>query len=167
MEHKKTSKTKNTNTPGKRFGHSISVISSTRAILFGGARADQTYQITNDIYSFDSKTGSWTKVISKDNRDIPSPRAAHGATAIENLQIVIFGGAQSQGSVVDNDLYLLKLMADESQCRWVKVPVEEPKPVSRYGHSMAFVKPYIFLIGGSIGKVINFKVMNLQMKFGL
>lgn len=151
MEPKKSSKPKISNSPGKRFGHSVSIISPTRSILFGGAKADSTYQITNDIFSFDSKTSSWTKVYSKDNRDVPSPRAAHGATAIENLQIVIFGGAQSQGSVVDNELYLLKLMADEAQCRWVKVPVEEPRPVSRYGHTMAFVKPYIFIIGGSIG----------------
>lgn len=82
---------------------------------------------------------------------MPSPRAAHGATAIENLQVVIFGGAQSQGSVVDNELYLLKLMSEESKCRWVRVPVQGKKPAGRYGHSLAFVKPFIMIVGGTIG----------------
>lgn len=153
---------KKTASPGRRFGHSISVVSSSRAILFGGAIADDNYQITNDIFSFNSNTGKWTKVKSKDKKNIPTPRAAHGATAIENLQIVIFGGAQAQGSIVDNELYLLKLMTDEAQCRWVKVPVEEPKPSSRYGHSMAFVKPYIFIIGGSIGTILYINLIIRQ-----
>ena len=138
--------------PGNRFGHSISVISSMRSILFGGAVADPNYRITNDVFSFNSKTGKWTQVTAKSAKYSPSARAAHGATAIDNLQVVVFGGAQAQGRVVDNDLYLLKLMEDETQCRWVKVPVEEPRPSSRYGHTMAYMKPYIFLIGGSIGR---------------
>ena len=142
-------------TPNKRFGHSICVISQFRAILFAGAIADSPYKITNDIFSFNSRTGVWTEVIPRDDKNRPSPRAAHGATAIENLQMIVFGGAQAQGSVVDNDLYLLKLMGDETKCRWVKVPVEEPKPISRYGHTMTFIKPYIFIIGGNIGKVCN------------
>lgn len=138
-------------TPQRRFGHSICVISQLRAILFAGAVAETNFKITNDIFSFNSRTGVWTQVYPKDKKNMPSPRAAHGATAIENLQMVVFGGAQAQGSVVDNNLYLLKLMADEARCRWVKVPVEEPKPKSRYGHTMAFIKPFIFLIGGNIG----------------
>jgi len=139
-------------TPSKRFGHSICVISQFRAILFAGAVADTTYKITNDIFSFNSRTGVWTQVIPKEKKGMPSPRAAHGATAIENLQMVVFGGAQAQGSVVDNELYLLKLMGDESKCKWVEVPVEDPKPPSRYGHTMAFIKPNIFIVGGNIGK---------------
>ena len=143
--------TKMSHIPGYRFGHSVSVISPNRSILFGGAISTPSYRITNDVFSFNSKTLKWTRVIAKSNKNMPSPRAAHGATTIENLQIVIFGGAQAQGTVVDNDLYLIKLMNDERYCKWVKVPVEDPKPFSRYGHSMAFLKPYIFMVGGSIG----------------
>jgi N-acetylneuraminic acid mutarotase len=113
--------------------------------------ADPTYQITNDIFSYNSKKQAWNIVLSKNNKNIPSPRAAHGATAIDNHQVVIFGGAQSQGKVVDNNLYLLKLMKDETLGQWVKVPVEQPKPLSRYGHTMAYIKPFILLIGGTIG----------------
>ena len=139
--------------PGNGFGHSISVISSFRAILFGGAVANPSYQITNDVFSFNSKKQKWSLVHPNSTKNLPTPRAAHGATAIDNLQVVIFGGAQAQGCVVDNNLYLLKLMKDETLCQWVKVPVEEPRPNSRYGHTMAYIKPYIFLIGGSIGKI--------------
>ena len=139
--------------PGHRFGHSVSVISPSRMILFGGAIADKAYQITNDVFSFNSQTQKWTRVLPKSPGNVPSPRAAHGATAIDNSQVVVFGGAQAQGSVVDNNLHLLKLMNDESKCRWVRVPAEEPRPTSRYGHSMAYFRPFIFLIGGSIGRL--------------
>lgn len=144
--------TKRGASPGHRFGHSVSLISPSRVILFGGAVADKSYQITNDVFSFNVKTQKWTRVHAKSKNNVPSPRAAHGATAIDNSQVVVFGGAQAQGSVVDNDLHLLKLMNDETRCRWVRVPAEEPRPSSRYGHSMAYFRPFIFLIGGSIGR---------------
>lgn len=65
--------------------------------------------------------------------------------------MVIFGGAHSNGNLVDNELYLLKLGNNESNAKWVKVPIEGPKPVSRYGHSLVFFKPYILVIKGNIG----------------
>jgi hypothetical protein len=53
--------------------------------------------------------------------------------------------------MVDNELYLLKIGNTESLAKWVKVPVENAKPASRYGHAMVFFKPYILVIGGNIG----------------
>ena len=70
---------------------------------------------------------------------------------METNQLVIFGGAQSHGNLVDNDLYLLKLSSNETNGKWVKVPIKGERPNSRYGHQMIFFKPFILLIGGNIG----------------
>ena len=137
--------------PEKRFGHTITIISKERAVVFGGAVGDNIYKITNDTFCFNSLTQKWTVLRPKSQEDAPSPRAAHGATAVESNQMVIFGGAHSHGNLVDNDLYLLKMGITENVAKWVRVPVENAKPSSRYGHSMVFFKPYILVIGGNIG----------------
>lgn len=51
------------NTPLPRFGHSIALVSKTKAVLFGGATGDTgRYQITGDTYSFDLSNGIWKKI---------------------------------------------------------------------------------------------------------
>lgn len=65
--------------------------------------------------------------------------------------MVIFGGAHSHGNLVDNELYLLKLASNETNGKWVKVPINGAKPEPRYGHTMIFFKPYIIVFGGNIG----------------
>lgn len=100
----------------------------------------------------------------RNNEDCPSPRAAHASTGVEANQLVIFGGAHSHGNLVDNELYLLKLSANEANGKWVKVPVGGEKPLSRYGHSMVFFKPYILVIGGNIGNEPSNEVWFLSIE---
>lgn len=46
-----------------RFGHTITLISRTKAILFGGATGDVgRYTITNDTYIFDLILRKWSKL---------------------------------------------------------------------------------------------------------
>ena len=137
--------------PEKRFGHTITIVSKERAVVFGGAVGDSVYKITNDTFCYNSTLNKWITLKPKSQDEAPSPRAAHGATAVESNQMVIFGGAHSHGNMVDNELYLLKIGNTESLAKWVKVPVENAKPASRYGHAMVFFKPYILVIGGNIG----------------
>jgi hypothetical protein len=42
-------------------------------------------------------------------------------------------------------------MGTDGNGKWIKVPIKGQKPKSWYGHSMSFIKPYIILIGGTIG----------------
>lgn len=65
--------------------------------------------------------------------------------------MVIFGGAYSNGNLVDNELYLLKVIAKDVNGKWIKVPVSGAKPASWYGHVMCYIKPYIILFGGTVG----------------
>ena len=53
----------------------------------------------------------------------PSPRAAHGSTAVDSLQMVVYGGATGGGSLASDDLYLLDLRNGEPMAQWMIVPV--------------------------------------------
>lgn len=51
------------NTPQPRFGHTMTLVSKTRAVMFGGAVGDTgRYTITGDTYTLDLTTRSWKKV---------------------------------------------------------------------------------------------------------
>lgn len=75
-----------------RFGHTITPINSQKVILFGGATGDAgKYTMTGDTFLFTTPSRCWIKLTPQGI--LPSPRAAHAATAIESLQMVIYGGA--------------------------------------------------------------------------
>lgn len=49
--------------PSPRFGHTFTLISKSRAILFGGAIGDSgKFIITNETYVFDFPTKIWRKI---------------------------------------------------------------------------------------------------------
>lgn len=101
-------------------------------MLFGGATGDTgKYIITGDTYALDLISYKWTKLegsyFSLDSCNVlgsgiaPSPRAAHGSCSVDQLQMVIYGGATGGifshvsnvnfigGSLASDDLYLLDL----------------------------------------------------------
>jgi len=93
------------NAPQARFGHTMSLVSKSKVVLFGGATGDTgKYAITGDAYSFDLLARFWRKIDGTFSLTIsplnfpgggtsPSPRAAHGAAAVDANQLVVYGGA--------------------------------------------------------------------------
>lgn len=94
--------------PLARFGHTMTRVSKSKLVMFGGATGDSgKYVITNDSYSFDSSNNKWQKL---ENFTIqPSQRAAHASCSVDSDQIVVYGGAAGGGSLSSDDLYLLDL----------------------------------------------------------
>ena len=108
--------------PLARFGHTITQVSKTKVILFGGATGDTgKYVITGDTYTLDLLANKWHKL--EGAGLAPSPRAAHGSCAVDSLQMVVFGGATGGGGFASDDLYLLDLRNGESMAQWMIVPV--------------------------------------------
>ena len=86
--------------PLPRFGHSITLVSKTKVVLFGGATGDTgRYSMTGDTFIFNVLTRTWIKLegrrgFTHSARGIaPSPRAAHASTNVDSLQLVVYGGA--------------------------------------------------------------------------
>lgn len=78
--------------PQARFGHTITLVSKTKAVLFGGATGDTgKYSITGDSFIFDCITRKWKKL--DPSGSSPTARAAHSSTTVETNQLVIYGGA--------------------------------------------------------------------------
>ena len=137
--------------PQARFGHTVTAISKTKVILFGGAIGDTgKYSITGDTFCFDIATRAWSR-IDRVSGVGPSARAAHASCAVESLQLVIYGGATGGGSLASDDLYLLDLRKGENEGSWMIVPVVGSTPGRRYGHSLVFIKPHLLAFGGNTG----------------
>ena len=61
----------------------------------------------------------------------------------------MFGGAITKGTIAKEQLY--KLRIDGNKAQWTEIQVTGSKPGPRYGHSLAFSKPFVILFGGSTG----------------
>lgn len=136
--------------PKARFGHSLTLACKSKAILFGGAIGDSTqYSITNDIYSLDLVNLGWKKINPQGKK--PSPRAAHSTCAIELYHLMVYGGATGGGGLSSDELFLLDLKKGEENATWVQIFSEGQSPGARYGHSLLFIKPCIYIFGGNSG----------------
>lgn len=53
--------------PQARFGHTITLVSKTKVVLFGGATGDTgKYSMTGETYLFNILTKTWSKLNGKD-----------------------------------------------------------------------------------------------------
>jgi len=136
--------------PKPRFGHTLNLISKTKAILFGGAIGDSSqYSITNDVFSLDLNSLSWKKLSPQGKK--PSVRVAHASCSIDLYQVLIFGGATGGGGLSSDELFLLDLKSGEEKALWIPIEVKGKTPGPRYGHSLVFIKPNIVVFGGNSG----------------
>lgn len=68
--------------PLARFGHTVSHISKSKIIMFGGATGDTgKYTITGDTYALDLISKKWSKL--EVAGTAPHPRAAHGSCQVD------------------------------------------------------------------------------------
>ena len=136
--------------PQARFGHTVTLVSNSKAVLFGGATGDTgKYIMTGDTYLFNILNKSWSKLTVKGVP--PSPRAAHHSTNVEQMQMVVYGGATGGGSLASDDLFLLDMRNGEEEATWMIVPVVGSTPGRRYGHTIVFSKPHLLVFGGNTG----------------
>ena len=82
--------------PEPRFGHTVTQISTTKVVLYGGAIGfNGKYSITSNTYLLDLITKKWRKLDPQGS--CPNERAAHAAVSVECLQLVLYGGATGGG----------------------------------------------------------------------
>jgi len=127
--------------PAPRSNHSSAVVGS-KFYIFGGSVGDNVdrYTVTNDFYCFETKTNTWTKIITMEE---PSKRVGHVMTAIGS-HIYLFGGGV-WGKLTGwthqyNDMYIF----DTKNCKWecINIKAEDRPQVCTY--------PYIFTVGYNV-----------------
>ena len=91
--------------PLPRFGHSLTLISPTKAILFGGAVGDtKSFQFSNETFIYNIMTKIWMNLSDLPYTTLPEPRSAHAAAANDSNQLLIHSG--SVGSKLVNITYI-------------------------------------------------------------
>lgn len=114
-----------------------------QAILFAGAKS--VNELYNDTFCYNIKEKTWNKL--NPTGQIPSARAAHAACAVENNNLLVFGGAKKNGGYSSNELYRLNISNEPS---WSILTCKDVKPSRRYGHTLIYSKPIIILFGGIV-----------------
>ena len=135
--------------PLARFGHTITPIGKDKAILFGGAVGDTgKYIITGDTFLCDFNLKKWKKL--ENNGSPPTNRAAHNSLSVDHF-FYVFGGALGGGQLADDNLYQLDFLTVTDKAYWQIKNVKGSSPGARYGHVMAYLKPFVIVYGGNTG----------------
>ena len=104
--------------------------------------------MTNDTFICHLPEFRWQRL--QNVGQIPSNRAAHAAVAVEHMYFV-FGGALGGGGPSDDNLYELNLFQTTNEAPWKIRNCLGTSPGVRYGHLMAFLKPFLIVHGGNTG----------------
>lgn len=137
-----------------QYGHTLTLITEDRAILFGGAFDKTNY--TNEVSSLDLTDQDFNFKPLRPKGVPPAPRASHAACKIECNQIVIYGGISSNGDFSKENLFLLSFNEkDKENVKWEIIQVNRKKsgPGQRIGHSIVYISPYICIFGGMSDKM--------------
>ena len=137
------------NTPGSRYGHSLTYLNP-YFVLFGG---NSNPDLSNDVWIINIKNNicQWEKIIFDENCLIPCERLYHSSEICPKGKcegmMIIFGGRNSEEKPL-NDIWKLN-MYNNSIWSWEKLDIKNEYIMNpRYNHSMAFYDELMIIIGG-------------------
>lgn len=115
----------------------------------GGARFTGESFYSNDLFSFNIQTKTWTMLKpdtsnQSDNAAEPSGRRSHSSIAYKN-KIVIFGGFQENLHKHFNDLHQF----DTDKMEWSLIKPSGIEPSPRRRHSCCVINDLMFIFGGT------------------
>ena len=73
------------------------VLTLTLTLTLGGSDAEG--ELLNDLHSFDTIAESWSKPAALG--ELPTPRTGHGACFVAERYLVVYGGTDVDGKVID------------------------------------------------------------------
>lgn len=111
-----------------------------------------------DVHVFDVETRHWSQIITNEEQIGLSPKCAHRATMLSDLEMVVFGGAErvpgpeitNRGS---NQLLVLRLNSTYKTANWIVIDkIHGPTIPPRFFHHQILIAPDTLLIyGGTSG----------------
>ena len=130
------------NPPSPRWDFSMTQISDTKVLLFGGST--DSFELKNDLWIFDLEQMEWEQIIPEDSTE---PRSEHRIVKINDNEVMVFGGNSPLFNThfPSNDIRIYEIDSN----KWIRVkhPLVEPK--SRLKFMMTTLKDdYVMLFGG-------------------
>ncbi|KAJ8770509.1 hypothetical protein K2173_018000 [Erythroxylum novogranatense] len=156
--------------PPARSGHSLTCISGTRMVLFGGRGLG--YDVLNDVWLLGISDGQakWIR-LSYELQNIPEgvslPRVGHSATLFLGTQLLIYGGEDSYRHRKDDfwvlDINSIPLQPTTLSSKrlqahmWKRLKIEGYKPKSRSFHRACIDHSgrFLFVFGGMVDGLIH------------
>ncbi|TYI51429.1 hypothetical protein E1A91_D12G175800v1 [Gossypium mustelinum] len=147
-------------TPPSRLGHSLSVYSRTKILMFGGLAKSGNLQLrSGEAYTIDleDEEPQWRQLdcsaftsVGNQNAIIPPPRLDHVAVSMPCGRIIIFGGSVA-GLHSPSQLFLLDPSEEKPPWRTLNVPGQPPK--FAWGHGTCVVGgTRVMVLGGQTGE---------------
>jgi len=77
--------------PMARFGHTITLVSKTKVVLFGGATGDTgKYSMTGETYLFNILTKTWSKLNGKPILNLYSLMNSQGSSSFTTCRTFVY-----------------------------------------------------------------------------
>jgi N-acetylneuraminic acid mutarotase len=136
----------------KRAWHTSSIVND-KLLVFGGqcdlpkeSRQDEEddVKLLDELTMFDFETGVW--FAAHTTGEAPCARSGHSATPIDNNRLVVFGGMNNEGMLM-NDVHVL----DTVLFSW-SVPKTKGSPIKPRGYHTAVLIGHRIIFFGGIGK---------------
>ena len=130
-----------------RAGHTLARAPDGKLFAFGGFRLSPeghrgATQFLNDVEIFDEEASLWFPGFT--TGEAPEPRVGHTATALQNGNLLVFGGMMEAEKYL-NDVHVL----DPSLFNWYRPAVKGAPPKGRYHHSAVRVGSRVVVFGGA------------------
>ena len=113
--------------PALRNHHVASSLSGNRMLIYGGRGGhDPTYPLLNDVWIFDAASLKWTEVKPLPDPNLPpmvahpKPRIESASASLSGNSLIIAGGRDFQGRVL-NDAWYLEFTKDNEKGAWRSV----------------------------------------------
>ena len=136
----------------KRAWHTSSIVND-KLLVFGGQcdkpkelaqDEDDDVKLLDELTMFDFETGVW--FAAHTTGEAPCARSGHSATPIDNSRLVVFGGMNNEGKLM-NDVHVL----DTVLFSWSK-PKTKGSPIKPRGYHTAVMIGHKIIFFGGIGK---------------
>eukprot|EP00007_Cunea_sp_BSH-02190019_P004525 CAMPEP_0174240368 /NCGR_PEP_ID=MMETSP0417-20130205/18519_1 /TAXON_ID=242541 /ORGANISM="Mayorella sp, Strain BSH-02190019" /LENGTH=994 /DNA_ID=CAMNT_0015319451 /DNA_START=447 /DNA_END=3431 /DNA_ORIENTATION=- len=146
-----------------RWGHSLTLISESTALLFGGCTTIKAVPAGRNFLDdqFILSRSTLKYLAPKVTGSPPSARCQHAACSIGPNRALVFGGFNGMSHF--NDLYLVSMVGDDT-LSWEKISAKGELPMPRSGHTMSFVNNKVIVFGGQTGSgfLNDVRVLNLD-----
>nr|AML77064.1 putative LOV domain-containing protein [Dacrycarpus compactus] len=128
--------------PPGRWGHTLSCLSGSRLVLFGGCGRDG---LLNDAFvvDLDETQPTWREVSCSTR---PVPRSWHSSCTLDGTKLVVSGGCADSGTLL-SDTFLLDLTMEKPV--WQEINVSW-RPPSRLGHTLSVYGNHKLLMYGGL-----------------